>query len=259
MGAELAEFLAEQSRFPSKEPSDRHDLAKVSSYYSDVAGPHMLRDEIRRIFSHHYECGPIHKFLASVPANLLFVVTNYDTLLEQAFDAVKRPYDLAVYPSDRNESAGTILWKPYGASEFDDVKPNKLRIDLSRASVIFKMHGTIAPSPEWDSYVITEEDYVGFLLRMTGPNRAVPAVFLEHFQSRNFLFLGYSLRDWNLRVVLETIKTRDAVPNRRSTPSWAIQWKVSDLERYLWQNRGVTIFDIPLNEFVIEMERMVGS
>src|SRR5205823_762251 len=33
---------------------------------------------------------------------------------------------------------------------------------------------------------------------------AVPAQFMRHFSMRHFLFLGYGLRDWNLRVVLKT-------------------------------------------------------
>ena len=33
-------------------------------------------------------------------------------------------------------------------------------------------------------------------------NKAIPAIFAEPFQTRHFLFLGYGLNDWNLRVVL---------------------------------------------------------
>lgn len=36
-GLELAHFLANEAEFPSTDPHDRNDLAKVSSYYADVA------------------------------------------------------------------------------------------------------------------------------------------------------------------------------------------------------------------------------
>ncbi|PYP83878.1 MAG: hypothetical protein DMG65_23505 [Candidatus Angelobacter sp. Gp1-AA117] len=49
-GSALAELLAEQARFPSTDPHDRTDLAKVTSYYVDVSSRSMLRDELRSKF-----------------------------------------------------------------------------------------------------------------------------------------------------------------------------------------------------------------
>ena len=43
-----------------------------------------------------------------------------------------------------------------------------------------------------------------FLSRMT-QGLAVPSLFYEHFSERSFLFLGYSLCDWNTRVVLRNL------------------------------------------------------
>jgi hypothetical protein len=67
------------------------------------------------------------------------------------------------------------------------------------------MHGNAdATDQERDSYVITEDDYVEFLSRMASQT-ALPATFAEPFRKSHFLFLGYGLRDWNLRVVLHKI------------------------------------------------------
>jgi hypothetical protein len=81
-------------------------------------------------------------------------------------------------------------------------------------------------------------------------NKAIPAIFAEAFQSRHFLFLGYSLRDWNLRVVLNRIQD-----SRRSSDitSWSIQHKPSLMERKFWQKRGVEVYDMTLDDFVRDM------
>ncbi|MFM9768096.1 SIR2 family protein, partial [Streptomyces scabiei] len=88
-----------------------------------------------------------------------------------------------------------VLWWKAGADAPVPIDPNLLDIDMDKTTVIYKMHGTIATDQsELDSFVITEEDYVDFLARMTS-NQAVPALFFKHCRERSFLFLGYSLRD----------------------------------------------------------------
>jgi hypothetical protein len=154
----------------------------------------------------------------------------------------------------------SILWWKHGAVEPEVVPPNQLFIDLKSTTVIYKMHGTVdRVTAKWDSYVITEDDYIDFLSRMTGQT-AVPAQFMRHFRTRHFLFLGYGLRDWNLRVVLKNLRmvlpaAGDASGQAEDDDggelrSWAIQFKPSDLETELWNARRVKIYDVDINEFV---------
>jgi hypothetical protein len=264
-GLELARLLADEAEFPSLDPHDRDDLAKVASYYADIAGRRTLRERLREVLNRSYQSGPLHEFLAAVPAPLVIVVTNYDTLVEQAFRAAGKPYDLVVYPADRKDVANAVLWWPHGAPEPLATAPNELDIDLTKTTVIYKMHGTIAPdSDEWDNFVITEEDYVEFLSRMT-TNAAVPSLFFPYFRERSFLFLGYSLRDWNLRVVLKNLGKNLAKRAARGDdddeqlPSWAIQRSPSELERRLWDKRHVAIFDLSLDEFIQKMSERLGG
>jgi hypothetical protein len=151
--------------------------------------------------------------------------------------------------------------------EPEPVPPAKLFIDLKKTTVIYKMHGTVDRRSKWDNYVITEDDYVDFLSRMTGQT-AVPALFMRAFHDRHFLFLGYGLRDWNLRVVLRNLRgilprTADpaAAPRQEESEavaeeegaalrSWAIQFRPSDLEVELWNARRVKIYNVDINEFV---------
>lgn len=92
--------------------------------------------------------------------------------------------------------------------------------------------------------MITEEDYIKLLSR-TG--NAVPVAFREYFSKRTFLFLGYGLNDWNLRILLREV----SVPEVKS---WAILQNPSPLDRTLWEKRGVDIYDESLEEFVEKLK-----
>lgn len=259
-GSDLSRELAEEVVFPLDEDRDRTDLAKVSSYFVDLAGRKTLRERLRVRLNRPYAPGRIHKLLAQSPRPLLSVVTNYDRLLETAFEEAGVPYDVLVYPApaDHPKHVGSVLLWRDGSAEPEAVKPNHVPLHLADRHVIFKMHGTIERhTAEWDTFVITEEDYTDFLSRMT-MSTAIPASVVEHFSGRSFLFLGYSLRDWNLRVVLNTVRyhfsaARPAAErrDRNGDPvtSWAIQSQPSQLEKQLWHNRGVRIFDQRVETF----------
>jgi hypothetical protein len=124
------------------------------------------------------------------------------------------------------------------------------------------MHGTInREADKWDNFVITEEDYIEFLSRMTA-NKAVPSLFFEHFRTRSFLFLGYGLADWNLRVILRNLTKflpakSAGGDDEEMLPSWAVQYRPSELEIKLWERRNVSIFDLAIDEFVVKMRERI--
>lgn len=280
-GAELSRRLAHESGFPSQQPHDLNDLAKVSAFFVETFARVRLRENLQRIFVREYTPASIHLYLAEVARKsdadiaaqpegerrpgtpLLIVTTNYDDLLEQAFRSLGRPYDLVVYPTDRKEVAASVLWWRHGETEPEAVSPNELYIDLARTNVIYKMHGSVdREQRRFDSYVITEDDYVDFLSRMTTQGGAVPSQFMRHFRTRHFLFLGYGLGDWNLRVVLRNLRMvlppeadaagaqGQAAADEHELTSWAIQRTPTELEEELWRARRVKIYDQDINEFV---------
>jgi hypothetical protein len=119
--------------------------------------------------------------------------------------------------------------------------------------------------------VITEDDYLDFLSRMIRKT-AVPSDFLFHFGTRQFLFLGYGLADWNWRLVLKNIGndfTQDdelADPSGKVTlrqtagqdeemSSWAIQYRPTRIEVELWNARGVKIYNEDINKFVAGLKQ----
>ncbi len=267
-GAELTQHLALHSNYPSTSQHDLTDLAKVASYYVETIARSRLRETLRGIFDHDFEPTSIHEYLAGVDAPLLIITTNYDDLLERAFSQAGRPYDLVLHPVDRKDLAASVLWWPHQAEQPTPVKPNQLFIDLDKTTVIYKLHGTVdRVLGTWDNFVITEEDYVEFLWRMTARNGGVPSLFLDHARTRHFLFLGYSLKDWNFRLLLRYLhgllppsRRRRATSNDESEQqmrSWAIQFQPHELERALWNARGVKIFSVDLNKFVDELRRVV--
>ena len=235
--------LIEQCEFPDK---GEKDLAKVSSYYAEVVDREALSNDLVPIFDRDYEPCEIHHYLANdIPLgkHLLIVTTNYDDLIEQAFIRAKRPFDLVVHPTD-SERAGSVIWWRDQAKEPLYMPPNSLQIDLEQTTVIYKMHGSIDRAQHrMDNYVITEDDYIEFLTRMIGQT-AVPAQFMAHFRTHRFLFMGYGLNDWNLRVILN---------NLHAKKSWAIQYKPSAVEKRLWDKRNVDIYDVDINEFTRQL------
>ncbi len=251
-GAELAHVLATAANFPSSDERDLCDLAKVASFYVDGSNRGALRRKLRQVFvNEKLRSNELHRLLASIATNLVIVTTNYDTLLEQAFIEAGKPYDLVVYPADNQEYANGVLWWKQDEEEPRKLKSNQFDIeDISGKTVIYKMHGSVRRAEsKWDSFVITEEDYVRFLSRMTN---AVPAAFREYFSKRAFLFLGYGLRDWNMRVLLREVSVSEIT-------SWAILQNPSILERKLWERRRVDIFDLSLEEFVSNMQQVMNG
>jgi hypothetical protein len=253
-GSQLAEMLTNRVRppFPSSIDTDRQDLGKVASWYVATNDRKTLRTVLRDMLVGRYECGRLHHLLAAIERPLLIFTTNYDTLIEEAFIAAGKRYDLVVYPADRSETANAVLWWPHGAEKPIAKTASRVDIDLETTTVIYKMHGTIAKSRRWDNFVVTEDDYVRFLVQLTN-QAAVPPIFYELLEEANFLFLGYGLQDWNLRVVLHRLRLAWQRLNGGDVGcgglGWAIQKNPTHLERELWRTRGVRIYDVELETF----------
>lgn len=252
-GSELAKDLAKRANFPEGEPDD--NLPKVAEYYSIAVGRSRLHEHLHEVFDHDYPYLGLHKLLAQVPGPLLIVTTNYDDLIERAFKEQGRPFDLVIHTTDDERHPSSIAYCKWGSDNQEPILPKNLVIDLENTTVIYKMHGAVNRRLfKGDSYVITEDDYVDFIVRMEKKS-AIPHVFIEHIAKRNLLFLGYGLADWNLRVIFSKVQ-RSWSRSRKAEPrSWAIQKSPSPLEQELWHYRGVKIYDMMIDEFVEKLAR----
>jgi SIR2-like domain len=113
------------------------------------------------------------------------------------------------------------------------------------APIVFKMHGSIdRKNRKNDSYLITEEDYVDYLGRDQG--NYIPPYINRLMQGKNFLFLGYSLEDWNVRVILRKLLNPVKPGDVRC---WAIVRGRSDTEQRVWQSNSLNIYPMDLLKF----------
>jgi hypothetical protein len=247
--AELAEYLAVQSEVS---PGECGELTKMAQYYEAQAGSQPLRQRLSEIFSYRQEPTPLHEYLAAAPLPLLIVTTNYDDLMERAFEKAGKPCDVVVHVTANDK----VLWWRNGDAAPQEVPADDLLIDLEEVSVVYKMHGAIDRRANFTgSYVITEDDYVEFLTRMTRRS-VIPPIFAEPFQTRPFLFLGYGLYDWNLRVILNRIQEFRGHPNFRS---WAIETLSKPVEKRLWEARGINVYDgITPDQFLEELKKQAN-
>ena len=262
-GGELADYLAASFDYP--EPS--HDLVRISQYVSVVMGDAPLYDELHDVFAAEYEPTPLHRFLAKLPSIVrrqdppprdcfqLIVTTNYDDALESAFDEAGEEYDLVSYIADGDER-GKFLHRAQGEEAVVIDRPNEYgALSLERRTVILKVHGAVdRDDSERDSYVITEDNYIDYLTR-TDISSLLPVTLAAKLRQAHILFLGYSMRDWNLRAMFHRIWAE----RRRGYKSWAIQLDPDAIEQAFWQKRGVDILNVRLEDYVTQVERAVEA
>lgn len=252
-GSELAEYIREEFGCDCSAA----DLARVSQYVAVTEGPGPLYGQLHGIFDHDYEPTSIHRLLASLPAALrqkgypssqLIVTTNYDDVLERAFAAAGESIDVVTYVADPPHQRGKFLHIKPGEKPFLIDVPNQYRdLALGERSTVLKIHGTVVrntATADDDSYVITEDHYIDYLAR-TDLAKLIPTAIVSQFSRSNFLFLGYGLRDWNLRVILNRIWGEQKL----AYASWAIQLHPDDLDRRFWMRRGVEILEAGLSEY----------
>jgi hypothetical protein len=261
-GQELAKYLADKYHLPTGEPLD---LARVSQYVAALRGPAKLSKELHELFE--AECSPtgIHRFLARLPSRLrdagaklphqFVVTTNYDDVLERAFREENEPFDLFVYIAS-GPDRGRVLYQPHEGEPTVIREPN-MAADLgSERTAILKIHGAIdRHDAERDSWVITEEHYVEYLTQ-TDISTWMPVALSERLHESNLECLGYSLRDWNLRVILRRL--------RKDRPEgwkwWAVQLESGEIDRWVWGKSDLEILDAKLEAYVEALEtRMADS
>lgn len=256
---ELAELLAKKFRFPADQADRSLDLLTVAQWVTSMrGGVTPLYDELHDVFDRDMGPTPLHTFFASVPGRLrergllrqppMLVTTNYDDLLERAFDACEEPYDLVVYMAD-GEFHGQFCHQPPDGELAPIKEPqNYMGVNPDSRTVIVKLHGFVSHRDSaQDSYVITEDHYIEYLSRAQLDD-LLPAFILKRLLNCHLLFLGYSLRDWNLRSILYQLRTK-AKPN----DWWSVRLNCDDLERKSWQKRDVTMIDISLEEYLANL------
>lgn len=267
--SELATALVE--RFGLQTRSS--DLAEVAQQVMAVEGIKPLERALRElVLDETVEPGPIHDGLARLPGLLraagcesfpLLVTTTYDTALERAFARAGEPFDLAVWLA-AGRDRGRFLhipWYDTGETELEPIaRPNEYVEfpvddfgDLSRP-IILKVHGgAVHDAPRGlnlpTGFVVTEDDYIG-LLSDSPVESLVPTQLLTKLRDSHFLFLGYGVREWSLRVFLRRV-WHEGEPG---ATSWAVQTHADELDDDVWRTLDVERFDASPRDYLSSLE-----
>lgn len=280
-GSELAEYLyryiCEQHRHTLDERY-REDLVRMSQYVAVMMGNGPLYNMLHGLFARPYPITPLHRLFADLahatarrdgaPRPSIIVTTNYDDVMEEAYREAEVPFDTLTYLAEgigqQKSDKGKFLFRTYEDHEHDHRgtvvhTPNEFagfKLGGQGRPLVIKIHGAAhrgADTSDFseDSYVVTEDDYIHFLMQ----SDVVPAPVMAELLKSHFLFLGYGLRDWNLRVILERIWG----DQRLSYESWAVQKDPTKLDTKFWMRRGVEIVEADVQEYAQTLRQHIGA
>ena len=137
--------------------------------------------------------GEPHGVLAALPLPVV-ITTNYDDFMLQAFK-----WKLKDARREICRWQEVLDHTPSIFEEEPDYKPTPAN------PLVFHLHGAM-DVPE--SMVLTEDDYLSFLVRMAANSDLLPGVIQQVFAATTFLFIGYRLGDWNFRVIFQALRAR---------------------------------------------------
>jgi DNA-binding SARP family transcriptional activator len=263
-GADVAEVtarLAERFEYPTNGDT----LPRVAQYVAVMKGSGPLYDELHALLEVNLPPTPVHRFFAALPPLLrecdvphqLLVTTSYDLALERAFLDAGEEFDVVSYLAAGRNRGKFCHVAPDGTGTLIEV-PNTYATELSleRRTIILKLHGQVGRSSderEWESFVVTEDDYIEYLAQSEVAS-VVPVALGARLRRSHFLFLGYTMADWNLRLLLHRLWGDQPLSYR----SWAVQPEPMPIEREFWRRRDVDVLEIPLERYVDSLARHIG-
>jgi len=225
--AKLAMELVAGTNYKSLLPrASDEDLQKAAAFAEALSG----REHLLTSLALHLQRGspsPALRMLARMPF-CIFVTTNYDNMLEQALLAEnKKPTKLVYDPN--------LEWTPDAEED-----------PTSRSPLVFKMHGDLE-QPR--SIVITDDDYITFVQKMSylgGPSFPIPLTVRYRLGRWPTLFIGYSLQDFNLRLLL---RSRDLA---NTLMCCSVDPSPDPLIRHLWEDvrRMIRFLEYDLWDFI---------
>jgi hypothetical protein len=237
----LAGALAAESRYPGL---DKTDFLRIAQYHQMVFDPHYLREAIDRELKVKNLCpGLVHRTIASLPFPYV-LTTNFDRLMERAFEEVGKRANVVCYEIHGN------------AREVDRPTVNE--------PLLYKLHGSLEkPS----TMIATEDDVIEFLSCLLLGDPGLPPTVKQLFEQASILFIGYGLKDLNIRVLLRALRGRRvntsgeiysfAIQRRPDEPSLAQEWDRTVL--YWGKKDSLRCFDMDALDFVDELQRRFAA
>lgn len=218
LGRTIAEQWAQERAYPLE---DKSDLTRVSQYLA-ITGldPMECKDELCRRWFTNVQVPDFNDpkstlgLLADLPLPL-YITTNYDSLLFQALKTRNKTPNREFcrwndHPQMRRLES---VW-----ADNEGYRPT------SSSPVVYHLHGIDDVRP---SLVLTEDDYVDFLVRVSQPaNKLLPPFIQEAMAGTSLVFIGYRMADWTFRVLFRGLVNASPAGLRRV--SVAVQLPVAD-------------------------------
>jgi len=180
----------EEQRGKKRAYLEKHieNLQRTSWYYEVYKSRSSLIDKVTAAVDKEKQPSPVVRALAEIDFPIV-VTTNYDRLFENALGRVAKTVSPIIY-SPETQEVEELMGLPEKNERW-----------------LFKIHGC-ASKP--DSIVITDEDYIRFVLRMNDGDRHHPIPMKIRTQLKEWptLFIGYSLLDYNLRLLFQALRWR---------------------------------------------------
>jgi DNA-binding SARP family transcriptional activator len=260
--ADLAPQLAARFRYPA---GGALELSRVAQYAAALRGNGPLHDELRTLAGPGAEPTAVHRFFASLPPLLrerglpqqLLVTADYDGALERAFAEAGEQVDVVAYLAAGPNRGKFCHISASGSGRVIDVPGDYAgELSLDERTVILRARGRADATAgrEWESFVVTEDDHLDYV-RRADVGGGIPIGLAAMFRRSHFLFLGYSVRDWCLRVVLNRMCSETPLAYR----SWAVSPDADALESELWRGIGVDLVQAPLDTYLGDLARMLRA
>jgi hypothetical protein len=215
IGAALSRKLAADCCLAEQHPDeDKSNLQRVALFYEIERSRNQLVDAVTDAVQTGKRPSPMLRALAELDFPLV-ITTNYDQLFENALRAVGKQPRVAVYTPNLEP---TIDY----------------RDPTAESPVVFKIHGDIQRR---ETIVITDEDYIQFVLRMSSkePYDPVPFTFKYYLTGWSTLFVGYSLLDYNLRLLFKTLRWK--IDDASIPDMYSVDYEPDPLIFDVWYNR----------------------
>jgi hypothetical protein len=242
-------------------------LSSISNYFEARLGRKALWEDLEKIFSNKTKSLAIHDLLADIAFNYLksgavvdylIITTNYDCLIEESLDRKEVPYAVLVTTKRNQQVLVHFSDSVPGRDQFIQHNtgqyPNQFTVMKTiPLVVIYKMHGSLHPklSFENEGVVISDSDYVDYISRASGSNGALPSHVRILMRGKPFLFMGYSLSDWNVRSMFETV-TKERV-REEQVRDLSVMYSVRKYEELFFEKHGITILQTDLTDFANEI------
>ena len=191
LGGEIARGWAQQFGYPMQ---DDADLVRVAQFIAVEYDP----DYPKELILERLKLGPPpdfraadepHGVLSDLPLPV-YLTTNYDDFMVQALRTRHR--------DPRREYCrwnDLIREQPSVFDREPAYRPTPAN------PLVYHLHGYDDPR----SVVLTEDDYLAFLAAMHDPEM-MPGPVRKAVAESSLLFLGYRMADWNIRVLLQSLR-----------------------------------------------------